>query len=155
MCFNRKQLRLLGDEGQAGSTAQNGERTGIKTVTVSRRNQNNLSTAPDSTTTMSPPKVAIVFYSMYGHIAKCRSCSPFTPVLAHSFLQWLRLRRPVSRKLVAKSTFTSMCLHHRRFRFTNLSSQGARNPFQRDPRQNERPSQERLSRYHTRNPGDL
>ena len=61
-------------------------------------------------TTMSSPKVAIVFYSMYGHIAKCTcSSKPDVCSLVH-VLQWLRLRRQVLRKLVAKPTFTSTSL---------------------------------------------
>jgi len=61
----------------------------------------------DNSIVMSPPKVAIIIYSMYGHIAKCKFLLLVYPramlICRQTLLQWPRRRRQVSRKQEEKA----------------------------------------------------
>jgi hypothetical protein len=103
MCFpSKKQKALYSDEATKQAPPED-----TKAPTPA---------APASTTTpinnssQMAPNVAIVIYSMYGHVAKrsCRISSPLYFYLIHYLLQWLRLRRKVSSLLVVRPPSTSM-----------------------------------------------
>lgn len=78
MCFpGKRQKALLSDEPESSTK---------KAAPPVKETPAPAPVTPVATTEvakMSSPKVAIVIYSMYGHIAKCEY--PFTTVVLHSY----------------------------------------------------------------------
>lgn len=58
---------------------------------------------------MPEPKVAIIIYSMYGHIVKSRLSKLFERPSDHDLSQWPKLRKKESKPKVARQRFTSEC----------------------------------------------
>ena len=126
MCFpSKKQKDNFNDTDKADkkSTTRNGSGTdgkgtkGEQTAVASSSEPPSAPPAPpptlppvittDNSIVMSPPKVAIIIYSMYGHIAKCTFLLLVYPramlICRQTPLQWQRRRRQVSRKQEEKS----------------------------------------------------
>jgi len=172
MCFpSKKQKDNFNDTDKADkkSTTRNGSGTdgkgtkGEQTAVASSSEPPSATPAPptlppvvttDNSIVMSPPKVAIIIYSMYGHIAKCTSLVGLSTSNADLAPNNLfssgrggegrhRESRGKSRYLSVSTSFRAMldrcdvsCLP-----LSNLFTlQGTRNPPARDPRQDARPS---------------
>ncbi len=106
---------------------------------------------PEPEPVMSPPRVAIIIYSMYGHIAKRESSRPSSSDYTAHVDQWPSPSRQVSRQRVARPPSSSTWS----FRLTVVSTiadhmrpQDPRDPPRRGPLKDARPSKASLPSLH-------
>jgi NAD(P)H dehydrogenase (quinone) len=115
MCFpSKKQNNNFADE-QVTTTQKGEPSTGIKTLIVS----NPISSTPHFLKHDQLLKTPCPLPKSLSSSTPCTATSPSVRIPPHvlqcsliDFAQWLRLRKPVSRRLVARPTFT--CTHRRR-----------------------------------------